>query len=124
MSQTTQDIVAKLWNLCNVLKDDGVTYHQYVNDLTYLLFLKMAQETAKLPKNTAEKQIAEGYRWADLVGKGGTKLMEHYRLLLVHLGSHGSARVKARSLPVSRLSAQFSRVVCTSFTVISTGLPR
>jgi len=41
----THDIVAKLWNLCNVLKDDGVTYHQYVSELTYLLFLKMAQET-------------------------------------------------------------------------------
>ena len=42
---TTLDIVAKLWNLCNVLKDDGVTYHQYVTELTYLLFLKMAKET-------------------------------------------------------------------------------
>jgi type I restriction enzyme M protein len=41
----THDIVAKLWNLCNVLKDDGVTYHQYVTELTYLLFLKMAKET-------------------------------------------------------------------------------
>ncbi|MEO8350292.1 MAG: N-6 DNA methylase [Chthoniobacteraceae bacterium] len=95
MSHKTQDIVAKLWNLCNVLKDDGVTYHQYVNELTYLLFLKMAQETAKLPNNNAEKQIPEGYRWADLVGEQGVKLMERYRLLLVHLGSHGSARVKA-----------------------------
>ena len=39
---TTGDIVAKLWNLCNVLKDDGVTDHQYVSELTYLLFLKLA----------------------------------------------------------------------------------
>ena len=36
---TTHDIVAKLWNLCNVIKDDGVTYHQYVSELTYLQFL-------------------------------------------------------------------------------------
>jgi type I restriction enzyme M protein len=42
---TTHDIVGKLWNLCNILKDDGVTYHQYVTELTYLLFLKMAEET-------------------------------------------------------------------------------
>ena len=42
MSNVTHDIVAKLWNLCNILKDDGVTYHQYVTELTYLLFLKMA----------------------------------------------------------------------------------
>ena len=48
MSNVTQDIVAKLWGLCNVLKDDGVTYHQYVNELTYLLFLKMADERPNL----------------------------------------------------------------------------
>ena len=41
----TQEIVAKLWNLCNVLRDDGITYHQYVTELTYILFLKMAKET-------------------------------------------------------------------------------
>ena len=44
---TTQDIVAKLWNLCNVLRDDGITYHQYVTELTYLLFLKMVKETGR-----------------------------------------------------------------------------
>jgi type I restriction enzyme M protein len=36
---TTQDIVSKLWNLCNALKDDGVTYHQYVTELTYLVLV-------------------------------------------------------------------------------------
>ena len=40
-----QEIVAKLWALCNVLRDDGITYHQYVTELTYILFLKMAKET-------------------------------------------------------------------------------
>ena len=40
-----QEIVSKLWNLCNVLRDDGITYHQYVTELTYILFLKMAKET-------------------------------------------------------------------------------
>ncbi len=54
MSNVTHDIVQKLWNLCNVLKDDGVTYHQYVTELTYLLFLKMAKETG------TEDQIPEG----------------------------------------------------------------
>ena len=48
---TTQEIVSKLWNLCNVLRDDGITYHQYVTELTYILFLKMAKETG------AESQI-------------------------------------------------------------------
>jgi type I restriction enzyme M protein len=40
---TTQDIVAKLWNLCHVLRDDGITYHEYVTELTFLLFLKDGQ---------------------------------------------------------------------------------
>ena len=60
MSTVTHDIVAKLWNLCNILKDDGVTYHQYVTELTYLLFLKMAAETG------TQDQIPAGHRWADL----------------------------------------------------------
>ena len=63
MTSPTQDIVAKLWNLCNVLKDDGVTYHQYVTELTYLLFLKMAKETG------TESQIAQGLRWDDILSK-------------------------------------------------------
>ena len=52
---TTREIVAKLWNLCNVLMDDGITYHQYVTELTYILFLKMAKETG------AESQIDNWY---------------------------------------------------------------
>ena len=50
----TQEIVSKLWNLCNVLRDDGITYHEYVTELTYILFLKMAKET------DAENRFAEG----------------------------------------------------------------
>jgi type I restriction enzyme M protein len=56
MSKTTQDIVAKLWNLCNILKDGGVSYHPYFIELTYLLFLKIAKETE------AENRLPEGYR--------------------------------------------------------------
>ena len=87
MSTTTHDIVAKLWNLCNVLKDDGVTYHQYVIELTYLLFLKMAKETR------TESQLPEGYRWDDLEGQA-EKRLEFYKGLLSYLGSHGSTLVK------------------------------
>ena len=46
---STQDIVQKLWNLCNVLRDDGITYHQYVTELTYILFLKMKKKLILLP---------------------------------------------------------------------------
>ncbi|MDI1313518.1 N-6 DNA methylase, partial [Prosthecobacter sp.] len=84
----TPDIVAKLWNLCNVLKDDGVTYHQYVTELTYILFLKMAEETG------TEDQIPAGHRWADLIAKSAPERLEFYKLTLIHLGSHGSKLVQ------------------------------
>lgn len=85
----TNEIVQRLWNLCNVLRDDGVTYHQYVTELTYLLFLKMAAETGR------ESQIPEGYRWADIEAREGVEQLTFYRGLLIHLGSHGTTRVKA-----------------------------
>jgi type I restriction enzyme M protein len=88
MNSVTNDIVQKLWNLCNVLKDDGVTYHQYVTELTYLLFLKMAEETG------VEDQIPQGYRWDDLETKSAPERLEHYKITLIHLGGHGSPLAK------------------------------
>jgi type I restriction enzyme M protein len=85
---TTTDIVAKLWNLCNILKDDGVTYHQYVTELTYLLFLKMAQEIG------VEKDIPAGYRWSDLESKAAPERLAHYKYTLIHLGTEGSRLVQ------------------------------
>src|ERR1700678_2703218 len=51
-SMNTQDIVQKLWNLCHVLRDDGITYHEYVTELTFLLFLKMMKETRSGSRGT------------------------------------------------------------------------
>jgi type I restriction enzyme M protein len=86
----TTDIVQKLWNLCHVLRDDGITYLQYVTELTYLLFLKMMQETEQ------ESQLPEGYRWSDLVSKDGVEQLTFYRAALLHLGSEEAApRVQA-----------------------------
>ncbi len=85
---TTQEIIAKLWNLCNVLLDDGITYHQYVTELTYLLFLKMAKETG------TEEKIPEEYRWDTLKSKSGIALKDYYKKLLEDLGKRGSGRVK------------------------------
>lgn len=87
---STQDIVQKLWNFCNVLRDDGITYQAYVTELTYLLFLKMAQET-----ETEARNIPEGYRWKDLCDKEGIEQMNFYRTMLIHLGTTGSARIQA-----------------------------
>ncbi len=85
---TTQEIVSKLWNLCNVLRDDGITYHQYVTELTYILFLKMAKETG------AESQIPEAYRWDSLTSKSGIELKKFYKDLLNHLGENCTGRVR------------------------------
>jgi len=71
-----------------MLKDDGVTYHQYVTELTYLLFLKMAEETEQ------EDKLPEGYKWKDLVEKPAPDRLEHYRLMLIYLGSHGNRQVQ------------------------------
>lgn len=83
-----QEIVSKLWNLCNVLRDDGITYHQYVTELTYILFLKMAKET------DAEKEIPESYRWDQLLKSKGTDLKKFYKELLNHLGENTHGRVR------------------------------
>ena len=85
---TTQEIVSKLWNLCNVLRDDGITYHQYVTELTYILFLKMAEETG------AEEQIPKSYRWDTLISKIGIELKKFYKELLAHLGDNCTGRVR------------------------------
>lgn len=85
---TTQEIVSKLWNLCNVLRDDGITYHQYVTELTYILFLKMAKETG------AESQIPKDYRWDALIAKSGIDLKKFYKELLNHLGENCMGRVR------------------------------
>lgn len=84
----TQEIVAKLWNLCNVLRDDGITYHQYVTELTYILFLKMAKETG------AEKNIPKQYRWDNLINKSGIELKNFYKKLLDKLGTECTGRVR------------------------------
>jgi type I restriction enzyme M protein len=86
---STTDIVQKLWGLCHVLRDDGITYHQYVTELTYLLFLKMMKETEQ------EKLLPKGYRWGDLEAKDGVEQLNFYRALLLHLGTKGSGRVQA-----------------------------
>jgi type I restriction enzyme M protein len=92
---TTSAIVSKLWNYCNVLRDDGMSYGDYVEQLTYLLFLKMADERTKppyLPAHGAQAGnqplsiIPDKYSWPSLLKKDGDDLFDHYRHLLEELG--------------------------------------
>jgi type I restriction enzyme M protein len=80
-SNVTRDIVAKLWNLCHILRDDGITYNEYVTELTYLLFLKMLAETGR------ESRLPIAYRWGELDRREGLEQLEFYRQLLLDLGN-------------------------------------
>jgi type I restriction enzyme M protein len=82
---TTASIVQKVWSFCDVLRDDGVGYGDYLEQLTYLLFLKMADEYSKPPYNRPT-QIPEAYNWESLASKRGAELENHYLQLLRALG--------------------------------------
>jgi type I restriction enzyme M protein len=104
MSNHSQQIVQKLWNYCNILRDDGLSYGDYVEQLTYLLFLKMADEQSKPPyarvaessgsytagdqqrRGGAATVIPKDYDWESLLKKDGDALETHYRNLLIALG--------------------------------------
>ena len=80
-----QTLVRKLWSYCDVLRDDGLSYGDYVEQLTYLLFLKMADEQTRPPFNR-EPIIPGGLDWTSLKARDGDELEVQYRHLLTELG--------------------------------------
>ncbi len=82
---TTATIVQRVWNYCNTLRDDGVSYGDYVEQLTYLLFLKMADEYSKPPYNR-EIKIPKKLNWESLKGISGAELEAQYIKILNELG--------------------------------------
>lgn len=82
---STAAIVSKVWSFCNVLRDDGVGYGDYLEQLTYLLFLKMADEYSKPPYNR-KVNIPQAYNWESLIAKRGAELEAHYISILRELG--------------------------------------
>jgi type I restriction enzyme M protein len=89
---TTIDIVAKLWSLCHILRDDGVTYNEYVTELTFLLFLKMLEETQK------EDRLPKAYRWRELAKREGLDQLDYYKRLLLDLGKADIKDVLVRAI--------------------------
>ncbi len=93
-------IVSKVWSFASVLRDDGVSYGDYLTQLTYLLFLKMVDEFAKPPYNR-EIAVPEGCDWESLKGKRGAELETHYTKILRELakakGTLGQIFVKSRN---------------------------
>ncbi len=78
-------LVQKLWNYCNILRDDGLSYGDYVEQLTFLLFLKMADEQSKPPFNKPSP-VPKGFGWDALMKLDGDDLEIHYRHTLEELG--------------------------------------
>jgi type I restriction enzyme M protein len=81
----SNQLVQKLWNYCNVLRDDGLSYGDYVEQLTFLLFLKMADEQSRPPHNKPSA-VPQGWDWPSLLARDGDDLETHYRHTLEELG--------------------------------------
>ncbi len=84
MSNQSALIVQRLWNYCNVLRDDGISYGDYLEQLTYLLFLKMDQE--QVQELGQLSSIPAGLSWTSLTSLDGEALESHYRHILAELG--------------------------------------
>jgi type I restriction enzyme M protein len=84
MAEAASTIVSRVYNYCNVLRDDGVSYGDYIEQLTYLLFLKMDDENVTLLCKPTS--IPDKYNWQSLRGKRGAELEAHYIELLRELG--------------------------------------
>ncbi|MFZ2171083.1 MAG: N-6 DNA methylase, partial [Methylococcaceae bacterium] len=91
---TNNDIVQKLWNLCDVLRDDGINYSDYVTELVLLLFIKMEYENTEAGLLNKHK-LPEGCRWPDLTKLSGLNLLNHYRQMLLDLSKSADHLIAA-----------------------------
>jgi len=87
MTATAAPIVSTVWGFCTTLRDDGVGYGDYLEQLTYLIFLKMADEYGR-PPHSRDVGIPAKYNWKSLTAKKGAELEAHYIELLRELGTH------------------------------------
>ncbi|HSC67842.1 MAG TPA: N-6 DNA methylase, partial [Cellvibrio sp.] len=91
---TNNDIVQKLWNLCDVLRDDGINYSDYVTELVLLLFIKMEFENTEAGLLNKHK-LPEGCRWGDLNSKSGLVLLNYYKQVLLDLSKSSDSLISA-----------------------------
>ena len=85
MLEQSSAIISKVWGMCSTLRDDGVGYGDYLEQLTYLIFLKMSDEYSK-PPYKKDTGIPAGYGWSDMSNLKGAELEEKYKKILEKLG--------------------------------------
>ena len=112
MPEQTSSIISKVWGMCGPLRDDGVSYGDYLEQLTYLIFLKMSDEYSR-PPFKKETGIPEGYTWSDMNTLTGAALEEQYKATLEKLGHMGGILSKIFKGAVNKVSnaAILSRIV-------------
>src|SRR3954447_12178202 len=89
LNEHSRQLVQKLWNYCNLLRDDGLSYGDYVEQLTFLLFLKMEDERSRLlgkASSIPKDKDGNPLDWGSLLSRDGDALEVHYRHLLTELG--------------------------------------
>ena len=103
MSNNTSTIISKVWAMCNPLRDDGVTYGDYLEQLTYMIFLKMSDEYSKPPYNR-NTGIPVGYAWTDINTLAGAELENQYKKTLEILGECGGILGKIFKGAINKIS--------------------
>lgn len=112
MSENSISIISKVWGMCGPLRDDGVSYGDYLEQLTYLIFLKMSDEYSK-PPYKRQAGIPDGYSWNDISILKGVELEEKYRSILEKLGEQGGILGKIFKGATNKINnpAVLSRIV-------------
>ena len=103
MSDQTSTIISKVWGMCGPLRDDGVSYGDYLEQLTYLIFLKMSDEYSK-PPYKRETGIPAGCGWSDMNTLKGAELESKYKSILETLGEQGGTLGKIFQGAVNKIS--------------------
>ena len=103
MSDQTSTIISKVWGMCGPLRDDGVSYGDYLEQLTYLIFLKMSDEYSR-PPYKRETGIPVGCGWSDMNTLKGAELESKYKSILETLGEQGGTLGKIFQGAVNKIS--------------------
>ncbi|MDE7399058.1 MAG: type I restriction-modification system subunit M [Oscillospiraceae bacterium] len=104
MSEQSTTIISKVWGMCNPLRDDGVSYGDYLEQLTYLIFLKMSDEYSR-PPHKREIGIPKGYTWSDMNTLKGAELEDKYKQILEKLGEQNGILGKIFKGAVNKINS-------------------